>query len=89
MTEIITTKEMNVATDAIFETWLLHFGQPWIFLQNNGGEFVHEVYKELCEEFKIDFVILTLSQQRALYWALTAKNLLCINNGYSPNRTLW
>lgn len=47
MTEIITTKEKNVATDAIFETWLLHFGQPRIFLQNNGGEFVHEVYKEL------------------------------------------
>ena len=40
----ITNKEKNVVTDAIFEIWLSHFGQPWKFLADNGAEYVNVVY---------------------------------------------
>ena len=43
---IITAKEKNVVTDAIFEIWLSQFGQPRKFLVDNGREFANEVCKE-------------------------------------------
>ena len=52
----ITTKEKNVVTGVIFEICLSHFGQPRKFLADNGGELANEVYKELCDQFNIEFV---------------------------------
>ena len=53
--KIITTKEKNGVTDAIFE---IYFGQPRKFLADNGVEFANEVYKELCEQFNIELQLL-------------------------------
>ena len=33
--------------------WIHYFGSPRRFLTDNGGEFAHEEFKELCEKFNI------------------------------------
>lgn len=56
VTKKITAKEKNVITYAIFKIWLPHFEQLRKLLVDNGGEFVNEVHKELCEHFNVEFV---------------------------------
>ena len=40
--------------DAIMKRWISYFGQPKRFLADNGGEFLTEEYKEMCEMFNIE-----------------------------------
>ena len=39
--------------DAVLKTWISYFGRPNRFLADNGGEFLNEEYKEICEMFNI------------------------------------
>ena len=40
-------------TDAILKTWISYFGQSRRFLEENGGEFFSDEYKQTCEQFNL------------------------------------
>ena len=48
------SKKQDVMIDAIMKTWISYFGQPKRFLADNGGEFLNEDYREMCEMFNIE-----------------------------------
>lgn len=48
------SKKQDVMVDAIMKVWISYFGQPRKFLADNGGEFLNEEYKEMCEMFNIE-----------------------------------
>ena len=39
--------------DAILKTSISYFGQPQRFLADNGGEFINDEYRDMCEAFNI------------------------------------
>lgn len=48
------SKKQEVMIDAIMKMWISYFGQPRKFLADNGGEFLNEDYREMCEMFNIE-----------------------------------
>ena len=48
------SKKQDVIVDAIMKIWISYFGQPKRFLADNGGEFLNEQYKEMCEMFNFE-----------------------------------
>ena len=48
------SKKQIVVIDAVLKTWISYFGRPKSFLADNGGEFLNEEYKEMCEMFNIE-----------------------------------
>ena len=48
------SKKQSVMIDAVLKTWISYFGRPKRFLADNGGEFLNEEYKEICEVFSIE-----------------------------------
>ena len=48
------SKKQDVMVDAIMKIWISYFGQPRKFFADNGGEFLNEEYREMCEMFNIE-----------------------------------
>ena len=48
------SKKQEVIIDAIMKIWISYFGQSGRYLADNGGEFLNDEYKEMCEMFNIE-----------------------------------
>ena len=52
-TTLIPNKNRDTIISALFKFWITIFGRPNVVLTDNGGEFVNESFKEMCEQLEI------------------------------------
>ena len=50
---VVKSKEKEDIAEALIKNWIAIFGAPRVFLSDNGGEFNHELLREVCEQFNI------------------------------------
>ena len=48
------SKKQSVMIDAVLKTWISYFGRPKRFLADNGGRFLNDEYKDVCEMLNIE-----------------------------------
>ena len=48
------SKKQDVMIHAIMKRWISYFGKPRRFLADNGGEFLNEEFKKMCEMSNIE-----------------------------------
>ena len=48
------SKKQEVIVDAIMKVWVSYFGRPKKFIADNGGEFLNEEYREMCEMLNVE-----------------------------------
>ena len=51
---IIHSKQKEVIIDKIFKHWISIFGTPKLFLSDNGGEFINDIFREMGEQLNIN-----------------------------------
>ena len=51
---VVRSKKQEVMIDAIMKIWISYFGQSKKYLADNGGEFLNEEYRDMCEMFNIE-----------------------------------
>ena len=115
---VISNKKPEMVVRAIFTKWISIFGAPTHILHDNGGEFVNETMRDMCEKFNIKVLttsaespwsngvcerlnaILGASVDKIIYetncdphtalaWAVSARNALSNNSGFSPNQLVF